>query len=237
MKRLFDDPSLPSELRADLLRSRQAGEDYDPVAKLSMLHSALSHASRQPGMPPTAADEPASSVSRLHLAPWTWKVAVLAVLGGGAFLAAWPSHSPARPAPDTQPPAAIMQVVETPAAMPAATSVEMSAQVPAAISVDAPAPSVAPNPRSVPRSSRREIDQLVRIRALLEHDPTAAYRLAQRSEQEFPRGVLSEERQALQVIALAKRGTTQAAERAAQQFFARYPESPMRELVQSALHH
>jgi outer membrane protein assembly factor BamD (BamD/ComL family) len=75
----------------------------------------------------------------------------------------------------------------------------------------------------------------VRIRALLERDPTAAYRLAQRSEREFPGGVLSEERQALQVVALAKSGATEDARRKAVRFFARYPESPMRELVESAL--
>jgi outer membrane protein assembly factor BamD (BamD/ComL family) len=90
-------------------------------------------------------------------------------------------------------------------------------------------------PRPVAPSSRREISQLVRIRALLEEDPAAAYRLAQRSEREFPHGVLSEERRALQVLALAKSGATEAADRKAREFFARYPQSPLRELVEAAL--
>jgi hypothetical protein len=59
--------------------------------------------------------------------------------------------------------------------------------------------------------------------------------LAQRSEQEFPHGVLSEERQALSVIALQKSGSTGAAERKARAFFSRYPQSPMREFVEAAL--
>ena len=42
MKRLFDDPSLPPELRADLQRSRRAGEDYDALAKLPQLRAAWS---------------------------------------------------------------------------------------------------------------------------------------------------------------------------------------------------
>jgi hypothetical protein len=47
--------------------------------------------------------------------------------------------------------------------------------------------------------------------------------------------VLSEERQALQVLALAKSGDMDAANQRAQAFFARYPQSPMRELLEEAL--
>jgi outer membrane protein assembly factor BamD (BamD/ComL family) len=84
-------------------------------------------------------------------------------------------------------------------------------------------------------SSRREIAQLVRIRALLERDPRAAHRLAERSEREFPRGLLNEERRALAIVALAKSGAKQLAEQDAQRYFARYPHSPMRELIEAAL--
>jgi hypothetical protein len=112
-------------------------------------------------------------------------------------------------------------------------SATRSANSPPARDVGAASPAVSPRPAAA--SSRREIAQLVRIRALLEDDPAAAYRLAQRSEREFPHGVLSEERRALQVLALAKSGATEAADRNAREFLARYPQSPLRELVEAAL--
>jgi hypothetical protein len=236
MKRLFDDSGVPPEVRADLLRSRRAGEDYDAVAKLPQLRAALADPSRQPDALSTSAGERMPSAGRLtwpplHVAPWIWKIALLSAIGGLSILAAWPAHREAR----TERPALTKQQAETAAtSTPIATKVEPRSEPLAPASVDVPTPpaSIAQPPAL---SSRREIDQLVRIRALLERDPTAAYRLAQRSEREFPRGVLSEERQALQVVSLAKSGAAEAAARKAKQFFARYPESPMRELVQSAL--
>ena len=73
------------------------------------------------------------------------------------------------------------------------------------------------------------------LRALLERDPAAARRLAERSEREFPHGLLNEERGALAIIALANMGAKQLAEREAQRYFARYPEGPMRALIEAAL--
>jgi outer membrane protein assembly factor BamD (BamD/ComL family) len=83
--------------------------------------------------------------------------------------------------------------------------------------------------------SRREIAQLVRLRALIERDPAAAYRLAKRAEREFPRGILAEERQALAIVALARSGAIERARTRAAVFFARYPQSPLRETVDAAL--
>jgi hypothetical protein len=256
MKRLFDDPALPfdlrAELREDLQRSRRAGADYDALAKLPLLHSALSDASLQPGATPTSASERMldarrPSWPRLHVAPWTWKLALLVTVGGASMLAAWPAQREPRlsqsaltqqptDAPAMQPPPSAREV-EAPAktSTPAGTAEPVGAPTLTLVDEPAPVALAAPVARPSARSSRREIAQLQRIRALLERDPTAAYRLAQRSEQEYPHGLLSEERQALQVLALAKTGATEAAARKAQQFFARYPESPMRERLESAL--
>jgi hypothetical protein len=95
--------------------------------------------------------------------------------------------------------------------------------------------STAGAPAPAAKSSRREIAQLVRIRALLDRDPAAAYRLITQSEREFPRGLLSEERQALGIVALARTGAADQAEQSARQFFQRYPQSPLRERIQTAL--
>ena len=221
MKRLFDDPALPPELRADLQRSQRAGHDYDALAKLPELRSALSDPARQVDV---SNDTIRFASAKSQLASWTWKLALLVAIGGGVLIAAWPADEVAKvdaPALPTPQPIAIAPVPAQPAAAPP-TRIDVPEQA-------------APAPRTVARSSRREIAQLERVRALLEQDPAAAYRLARRSEREFPDGLLSEERRALWILALVKSGARDAAEREARQFFARYPESPQRARVESAL--
>jgi hypothetical protein len=230
-------PELPSELRAELQRSRRAGHDYDALAKLPQLRAALAAQSPADGSTEhgPASDPARFTRARLQLAPSAWKLVLLAAtVGATVFVlsrAPWrqarPAHSDQHASPTaTTPPTAAPVAPAAIEAKPAAT------QAPASESV---APQPAPSAQPLARSSRREIAQLVRIRALLEHDPAAAYRLARQSEREFPHGVLSEERQALQVVALARSGSTEAAERRAREFFARYPQSPMRELVEASL--
>ena len=232
-------PELPSELRAELERSRRAGRDYDVLAKLPQLRAALD-AARAPADGPSAEHAPtsdASPFSSAHLAPSAWKLVLLAATAGATVWLTWPvlrrQPAPARPAPavhHAEPAAPAPPPGHE--AEPAAGSAELGTKQPASEGVAA---QPAPTPQPSERSSRREIAELVRIRALLEHDPAAAYRLAQQSEREFPHGLLSEERQALQVLALAKSGSIEAAERKAQEFFARYPQSPMRERLEAAL--
>jgi hypothetical protein len=231
MKRLFEDPQMSSQLREDLLRSRHAGEEYDTAAQLMPLRAALSDTSRDPlygeSLEAAGAAEPASF---WHSVPASWKiVAIIAAVGGVAAFVARPSPRAASP---ERAPAVV--VSSAPAATP---PVVKTVEAPAAKidAVEPTTPAVATPAAVSSSSSRREISQVVRIRALLETNPRAAYRLAQRSEQEFPRGVLSEERQALSVIALSKSGAADAAQRKARAFFSRYPQSPMRELVEAAL--
>lgn len=238
MKR-SSEPELPSELRAELARSRRAGHEYDALAKLPQLRAALHAAAPagdgSPAEPGSAPDAGQQTRFRLQpkLAPTAWKLVLLAAIGAGV-VAAWPAHQRAvQPAPSVQrvePAAPAAPAAHQPE--PAPRESEPSAKaLPTNATVAQPATGSSPSARS----SRREIAQLVRIRALLERDPAAAYRLADQSEREFPRGVLSEERQALQVLALAKSGSTEAAERKARAFFARYPQSPMRERLEAAL--
>ena len=79
---------------------------------------------------------------------------------------------------------------------------------------------------------RREIAQLGAIKALVESHPGAAYRMAQAGHREFSRGMLREEREALAVLSLSQIGRRAEAEKRAQAFVARYPQSPLRERVQ-----
>lgn len=225
MKRLLDDAQFPAELRADLLRSRSAGQDYQTAAKLLQLRASFSdHAA------PAALRGSGVGTALKRAAHPGWKLAVLAALGGGATWLARPLPQPPAPAPSVA-----EQAPPPAAAIPAAAP---------AIEIEPP-PAAAPEPAAAPRrvsnaaptasSSRREIAQLVRIRALIERDPGAAYRLAQRSQREFPRGVLSEERQALAIVALVNNGAKDSAHLNARQFFAHYPQSPMRKAIETAL--
>lgn len=244
MKRLFEDPTLDSELRAELLRSQRAGRDYDVDGKLSAMRQALQD------MPPGAGELEQGTTSSLgaglsKLAPLPVKLVVLAAVGGAAVYFTWPEpvrpEVRARPAPEaspverslTSPKEQPRLAVSSPAPAPAPPP--KADPAPAADTDVAAAPAPAPSAAAAPPSSRREIAQLVRIRALLESDPRAAYRLAERGEREFARGVLSEERRALQVLALAKSGDLAAATARSREFFASYPQSPMRELVEAAL--
>ena len=77
-------------------------------------------------------------------------------------------------------------------------------------------------------ASRREIAQLARIKALLEQDPAAARRLIRAAQREFPAGLLVEEREGLDVIALFALAQNDRARANAERFIARYPQSPLR---------
>jgi hypothetical protein len=225
MKRLLADSHLPTELRGDLLRARAAGHDYPVSAKLLQLRAAVTERAPQPldgikALPKRA----------LYSA---WKLSALLVLGGGAaFLA-----QTVMPVPESA--ALPLRAADTiPVEAPAALS--STDQAPPVLVAEVVPPSAAPPETVAPAetsSSRREIAQLVRIRGLLERNPAAARRLAVRSEREFPRGLLSEERRALAIVALAKTGSKQLAEQDAQRYFVRYPHSPLRELIEAALRH
>lgn len=224
------------------MRSQRAGRDYDVEGKLPQLREAFDDVPPHGGElleQGTTSSLGGVGAGLSRLAPTLLKLAVLAAVGGVAVYLAWPEPAgpqvrarPARPVRSeiaARPAERDLTPPPVPQPQPAVTALEPAADD--AIAAPGPAPSA----EAAPRSSRREIAQLVRIRALLERDPAAAHRLAERGEREFPRGVLSEERQALQVLALAKSGDWDAATQRARQFFARYPQSPMRELVEAAL--
>jgi len=226
MRRLFEDPQSPTELRDDLLRSRDAGQDYPIADKLTQLRAALEDPARDPLARSGQGAELVRQLTWRAVHPG-WKLAALLALGGSAALVMRPA---ARDLPPTM--SALPQAPE--AAQPPPTAAEVVPPPP-----PPPAAEVADTPGEAAdeqgSSSRREIAQLVRIRALLQQDPLAAYRLAQRSEREFPRGVLSEERQALAIVALHRTGKRAAAAAQARTFFERFPLTPMRGTIEAEL--
>jgi hypothetical protein len=229
MRRLFEDPQSPTELRDDLLRSRKAGQDYPTADKLTQLRAALDDPARDPLARRGQGADAVRQLAWRAVHPG-WKLASLLVLGGTAALVLRPAPRELSLAAVGAPPQAA-EVTLPP------TAAEVTPPPPVEV---APAPpTAADEPGAVAddqgSSSRREIAQLVRIRALLPQDPLAAYRLAQRSEREFPRGVLSEERQALAIVALHRTGKRAAATAQAHAFFERFPQSPMRGTIEAEL--
>lgn len=261
MKRLLDDPQMPATLRGDLQRARDAGHDYPATAKLLQLRAAVSKQA-QPGALDALSALPKRA---LHPGWKLGALAVMAGGAAFfAQPAAQPSQrSPSRaidspplaaagPSSNTTPPPNAERASSSPSAHAearrAAPTPEQAADArisDASLSaqtrpVDGALPSSASHesqsvPAAGPSTSRREIAQLLQIRALLARDPVAAHRLALRSEREFPRGLLGEERQALAIVALARTGAQHEAEQNARSYFARYPHSPMRALIEAAL--
>lgn len=140
------------------------------------------------------------------------------ICGGGAIgLAALPRSDPA-PAPDTSTAAPVAGSV------PIAREVETSAPTP-------PAPPPAPAPsRSARFDDRldREVALLDAAHAALADDaPDAALAWVDVHAREFPRGALSDAREAARIDALCLQDRADAAEEAARQLLAQRPTSPV----------
>lgn len=262
MRRLLDDLQLPAAMRADLLRARAAGREYPTSAKLLQLQAALAG---RPVLRPGSADALHERPRHAAAPGWMLAKAVLLVGGATFLALPGtqrlqPDRSAAAeikpPRPDAPASASAELLPSDRAALCAPPMTATNAKCPAeaqyplqltaaraaplgatVVTGDPESASVhtSAGSRATGDSARREITQLVRIRALLGRDPAAAWRLAQRGEREFPRGLLSEERQALAIVALAKTGAQDAASRNAQRYFARYPHTPMRHPIEAAL--
>lgn len=236
--RLLEDPEVSKSLSDDLRASRRVKAHYDTLAKLPQLRAALS-AQGPAGAPLPDAQGARWNMARWEALPWTAKLSVLAAIGGAALGAAV-SVTPRAPHMVAAPMAARLEAPRPLASTPA----QLEAPRPPAPTAPAIAPvqPIAPGARAdnKPRparsaSSSREVELLLRVRQLVERDPDRALRLAAQAEREFPSGALCEEREALQVLALARRGDLDEAQRRARDFLLRYPQSPMRARLQADL--
>ncbi len=99
---------------------------------------------------------------------------------------------------------------------------------PRALRADAGPLAVAPPPSDAPARPEEEIVLLERAEAALTNDPAAALALTQILEQNYPRGALAQEREAIAIEALAKLGRREEAQVRLQRFLAAHPESPHR---------
>jgi hypothetical protein len=81
----------------------------------------------------------------------------------------------------------------------------------------------------------REMDGVVQAKRALASDPALALSLAQKGQQEFPHGVLAEEREHILILALIGLGRIDEAKRRAAPYLEHHPESPFARRVQHAL--
>jgi len=81
----------------------------------------------------------------------------------------------------------------------------------------------------------REVRLLGRARTALASDPAEALALTQESQREFPQGVLSEEREAIAILALSQLGRTREAQARGKAFLGRFPNGPFSAKVRLAV--
>ncbi len=193
-------------------------------------------ASAAPSVAPAAATKAA-----LGLTPLVKGVLLALGLGGLSAGGYWLSRG-SEPAPAAS---AARSVVSASSAsnaspVPAATTgvpvVADTAPAPSAASSGAPSKAASHEPSASEQKSALsdESAAVLQIRRTLRAgDASGALRLLEQARQRFPRGALSQEREALGIEALAKSGATAAAARKAQAFLRAYPKSPYASDVQS----
>jgi hypothetical protein len=241
---------LPMELR-DLLALESARDAVDPALRARLasrletsLGLRLPHAHDPP---PSAASSftsgTPSALGRVIGASGGLAIKPLAALllfgAGSAFgslvtlgaqrLTRTAEHAPAAPAaPIAMPPPA---AASTPT--PIAPTAADSGNVKPAVVPRSAAPA---NPNASATGLRAEQWLVDQARSALARDrPRDALEAIELHRKRYPRGQLAEECASLSVVALARLGRTPEAERAAQQFHARYPQSMFGAMVDAAL--
>lgn len=236
----------------ELLEAERAAEEL-PVEDVQRLRVGIQAAVRAgaalaaTGAPSTGAPDGAQSVAEAtsavsqaasNIAPWL-KALLLVALGavGGSVLTYLVTHSS-----DTPPP---VQAQDTPVS----TNERATPLEPPREPVDPPVLPVLPEPVATPPTTmtsneRREpalrlADERALIdsarQALVRNEPDAALSTLRRHRRSYGRGALREERDALEVVALAQAGRPADAERLGRRFHTRYPTSLLGGTVRAAI--
>ena len=230
-----------TEPKPEAKRWSSPDSDVDPVLRSVLRYGRdLEPTSAQLGAIVAGAAERARSAPLRRKPRALWSIAaVAAVFVTGAAFAGYaisqravpaptPAATPSPPPPTAPKPALPRRGVGAPAAQPAAES-----RMPQAMAApEAPAP--APAARSVASSAinsaprvdpARDAQLLQEARSLVSGNPARALSLTRDHELHFPGSPLTEERQALQIEALARLGRTAEASAALAGFRTRFPRS------------
>lgn len=229
-KHMTDEGSEATDFERELLEAAQ-GVRMAPREKQA-IWAAIALAAAPTALVGSAAASTATS-GKAALGSSSLLKGVLIALGvGGASLGGYWLTRPA--APDPAPAHAPLVAVPV-----ASTWAEPSIEPPVveAPRETAPIPVVVPstaNTRDVKSALRDESAAVLEIRRTLRAgDAGAALRLLEQARLRFPRGALSQEREALAIEALAKTGAKASASRRARLFLEHHPSSPYAADVQS----
>lgn len=146
-----------------------------------------------------------------------------------------PSVPPPEPTPFAARPRARRAVVSPPTPIEEAVGEPPSAP-PGASTTEPAGPPAAPSPPSPADAlaAERALIDVART-AVARHHPDVALDAIQRHERDFPHGQLTEEREGLRVIALARAGERDEARARAEQFRARWPRSVLLRAIDAVL--
>jgi hypothetical protein len=189
----------------------------------------------------------ATAKAGLVLGPWLKGLLVVCGLAGiSAGIYGW-RHAAASRAQAPQVAHAVVAASAPSAQVTPGSDALPAAEVPSSAAVEAlssasPANAASANQNASPIESksalREESLAVLEIRHTLRAgDASGALRLLEQARQRFPRGALSQEREALSIEALAKSGARAAAARKADAFLRAHPKSPYTADVQSFQSH
>jgi hypothetical protein len=232
-----------TEPKPEAKRWSSPDSDVDPVLRSVLRYGRdLAPTAAQLGAIVAGATEPARSVSARRKPRALWSIAaVAAVFVAGGALAGYAvnqrgvsaptsASAPSVLTPPTPKPASTPRGGGTPAVMPAAeVPTPPAAAAPAAATTANPAPARSVAPIAIDSAPRvdpaRDAQLLQEARRLVSGNPARALNLTRDHELHFPASALTEERQALQIEALARLGRRSEAAAALASFRTRFPRS------------
>ena len=225
---LTDEGSEATDLERELLQAAQ-GVRLTPTEK-NAIWTGIALRSLPLAVPATAAKGAASSKLALSLTPQVKGLLVavgLGSLGAGGY---WLSRTPISEQPPRRAAATQHTVVATPSNVvrdevePVARVIAPSSSAQESSTAPPAHEPSAPDRKSVLRDESSAVHEV--RRTLRSGNAAAALSLLDQARHRFPRGALSQEREALMIEALAKSGAQEAAARKAQIFLHAYPKSP-----------
>jgi hypothetical protein len=237
-RRLIDDPDVSEAIRAHLAAARA-----ETAVPIDLPAAVARH------MATVATGGVGTGVT----AAMVLKLAGVVAIGGG--IAAMVASSAKVPAADVQrdPMAMVPSEIVLPSALeqpPAAKpeSIADAAPQPGTNALNRRTPPTGPGPRLQPTWAgkreqatadpglvQHEAHQTARARAMLEHDPVRTLDLLTELQRDLGEGFFGEEREALQVLALAAIGRTDDARRRGRAFLRRHPNGAFSAKVRQAL--
>ncbi len=228
--RLFDDSSVPSEVRSALHHLQETSpQPYDAAAGLARLQQAIGGPAGQPPSDAGAGGAAGGGVAKT-LAFGAGGLGIVAIVAAVALRGGAPE--PVSPPPTSSEPAAVAVSVDLDLG-------DLDEPVVSPESLPVPATTASKGvtsaaPKSRDQLYREEIEHLASVRRAAPSDPATAVRMADEGHRRFARGMLYQEREALAISCLVRAGRAGEAQSRAKRFVERFPKSPYADQIRSS---